>query len=83
MNKILIELAVPSIEEHFDLFVPVNVPVGQLCELLADGLTQMTNGHYCSSGRELLCLNAPNKLLAKDLTLGDYGIYNGDKLVLF
>ena len=83
MSKILIGLSVPSIEEHFDLFVPVNVPIGQLCVLLADGLKQMTNGYYRSSGSELLCLKDPNRLLSRDMTLGEYGIYNGDQLILY
>ena len=83
MDKILIGLSVPSIEEHFDLFVPANLPIGQLSKLLTDGLAQMTNGYFQSSGRELLCLKDPNRLLAEDMTLEDYGIFNGDQLILF
>lgn len=82
-NKILIGLYVPSIEENFDLFVPTGLVISELCTLLADGLTQTTNGHYRTSGRELLCLSSPDKLLAQDMTLADYGISNGDQLVLF
>ena len=29
MSKILIGLSVPSIEEHFDLFVPTDVPLAE------------------------------------------------------
>ncbi len=83
MSKILIGLFVPSVDDHFDLFVPDNIPISQLCKLIAEGLGQMTNGHYCASGQELLCIKEPNKLLARDMTLGDYGIYNGDQLIMF
>ncbi len=83
MSKILIGLSVPSIEEHFDLFVPTDVPLGQLSALCAEALKNLTNGHYCPSGSELLCTTAPNRLLSKEMTLAEFGIENGDHLVIF
>ena len=83
MAKILIGLYVPSIEEKFDLFVPTDLPIGELCTLLANGLEQATDGHYKASGNELLCLVRPDQLLSRAQTLDEYMVENGDQLALF
>ena len=83
MAKILIGLYVPSIEEKFDVFVPDDLPIGELCALLADGLEQTTDGHYKASGNELLCLTGPDQLLSRTQTLYEYMVEDGDQLALF
>lgn len=83
MKKILIGIFVPSIQESFDLLVPSGMPVQELSGLIAKGLEQVTDGHYKRSGKELLCLKEPERLLSLTATLESYGITDGDKLILF
>lgn len=83
MKKILIGISVPSIQESFDLLVPVNMQIRELSGLIAKGLEQVTDGHFMRSGRELLCLKEPERLLSLTATLENYGITDGDKLILF
>ncbi len=83
MDKILIGLYVPSIEEHFDLFVPKDVPAGELAGLLATGLEQSTNGRYRKSGVEMLCVVKPDRLISPQMTLQSIGAENGDRFALF
>lgn len=82
MNKVLIEIHVPAIYEHFDIFAPVDIPIRELNVIIANGVAEITNGKYISSKSEQLCLKEPSGLLNPSLTLQDYGIKDGTKLYL-
>jgi len=82
MNKALVELYVPAIGDHFDMFVPVDAPIGELTEVIADGIVELTNGKYVASKYEQLCLRVPAGLLNPELTLQDYGVRDGTRLYL-
>ena len=55
----------------------------ELAGLIATGLAELTNGRYEISGREMLCLKDPDTLLNQKKTPEDFGLRNGDELVLF
>lgn len=80
MNKVLLEICVPAIDECFDIFAPVDVPIQELTVLISNGVEEITNGQYVASGSEQLCLKTPAGLLNPMLTLQDYGISNGMQL---
>ncbi len=82
MNKVLLEIHIPAISEHFDIFAPVDVPIGTLCKIMADGIAEITNDKYVVSGCEQLCLKEPAGLLSPMLTLQDYGAKDGMQLYL-
>ena len=82
MNKVLVEVFVPAIEDHFDIFAPVDVPIRDLIGIMADGVAELTNGKYIPSGCEQLCLKEPEGLLDPALALQDYGIKDGTQLYL-
>ena len=82
MNKNLIELHIPAIDEHFDIFVPVDVSIKELIEIIASGVSEITDGKYIASKCEQLCLKEPIGILNPALTLQDYGIKNGMRLYL-
>lgn len=82
MDKILIEIFVPAINEQFDIFVPLDVPIKDLNSLMANGVAELTNGKYIVSGSEQLCLKEPSGLLNPLLTLQDYGIKDSTQLYL-
>lgn len=83
MDKLLISLTVPSLEESFDLFVPDDLPVRQVTQLFAEALTELSGGEYVSSGSELLCRTDPCQLLEPKRSLREHGIQNGDRLMIF
>ncbi|MBQ6825014.1 MAG: hypothetical protein IJP27_10195 [Clostridia bacterium] len=82
MNKVLIELHIPAIYEHFDIFAPVDVPIRTLSEIIAAGIAEITNGKYICSETEQLCMKEPCGLLDPSLTLQDYGLKDGVQLYL-
>ena len=82
MNKVLIEIHIPAIYNHFDIFAPVDVPIKDLSVIITDGVAEITNGKYIPSGSEQLCLKEPAGLLNPALTLQDYNIKDGMQLYL-
>jgi hypothetical protein len=83
MEKILVSVYVVSLQERFDLFIPMMLTMQELAGLIASGLAELTNGRYEISGREMLCLKDPDTLLNQHKTPEDFGLRNGDELVLF
>lgn len=82
MEKKLIGLYVPAVQERFDLLVPADLDIAALTKLLTDGVEEMCTGRYSPSHQELLSLRHPDMLLHPRLTLNDYGVENGAQLVL-
>ena len=82
MEKKLIGLYVPAVQERFDLLVPTDLDIASLTALLANGVGELCEGRYSPSHQELLSLRHPDILLRPRLTLADYGIENGAQLIL-
>lgn len=82
MNKVLIEIHIPAIYDHFDIFAPVDVPIKDLNIIIANGVAEITNGKYIASECEQLCMKEPYGLLNPTLTLQDYGIKDSTQLYL-
>ncbi len=82
MEKLLIQLTVPSVKLEVDVFVPGDVEIATLAATMASGVQDMTNGRFGVSGREMLILADPELLLHPQSTLLDYGIQDGARLYL-
>ena len=44
MNKILIKLYVPAVNQTFDVFVPVDLAIRELIKVLVNGVNDMRDG---------------------------------------
>ena len=82
MNKVLVELYIPAIGEHFDVFVPVDIPIQDLTQVLINGIVEITNGGYVPSHGEHLCLKEPTGLLNPMSSLFDYGVIDGTQIFM-
>lgn len=83
MDKLLITLEVPSVSESFDVFIPNFLRIGLLVPLLAEAVSELTQNRYVSSRQEFLCSKEKAVILKEEGTLRDYGIQNGDHLMLY
>lgn len=82
MDKILVNLYIPSVQEHYDLFVPVDMEISGLIVLLAEGVFELSSNRYGISGKEQLILRGEELPLNPAHTLEDYGVQDGAELVL-
>lgn len=83
MNKILINLFVPAINEYYDIFIPNFLSIREICLLLGKAIEELSNNQYVLSGEELLCSVERRKILNPNQNFMDYGIQNGEHLLLF
>ena len=56
--------------------------VDEITSMLAKMLADLSDHQYVSSGEEFLCSIDQNYLLRQERTLSDYGIVNGEHLML-
>ena len=82
MEKLLIHLYVPALMRDFDVFMPQDVPISRMIQMLTNGLVQLSQGKYAKSGLECLALSSSSAPFYPDKTLNDYGIQDGEVIFL-
>ncbi len=83
MDKLLVAVEVPSVEQIFDITVPDTLSAAMLIELLDQLLGELENGGHVPSGNEVLCCRETGVLLYPDKTLQENNIRMGDHLILY
>lgn len=81
-NKVCVDLIVPSIEERYNVFIPVNKKTIEIIFLLNKAISDMTSGNFPIS-ENLSLINADNGTIYDvDNTFLENKILNGAKLIL-
>lgn len=80
--KILVCIYVPAISKKFDVWIPDFLSIKEIISLIVKAVKELSNSKYVSSGFEFLCLKEKNLLLKDNATLKEYGVRNGDNLIL-
>lgn len=81
-NKVCVDLIVPSIEERYNVFIPVNKKTIEIIFLLNKAISDMTYGSFPIS-ENLSLINADNGAIYNvDNTFLENKILNGAKLIL-
>ena len=83
MDKTVIKLYIPCIEQEYDVRVPTFLTVGEVIPLLSKAVSNLSDGKYSVKDDAILCVKERNLILEYQYLLSDYGIKNGDCLVLF
>ena len=58
MSKILVGLAVPAIDEKYDILFPGFLVIGEITSLLANAVIDLTQRIYVCLGRRCCCIVA-------------------------
>ena len=82
MQKTLVALEVPAIGESFEVMIPPQLSIRELSACLAQAVEELTEGRYHASGNEFLCAGERGELLQEAACAADYGIENGERLLL-
>lgn len=81
-NKVCVDLIVPSIEERYNVFIPVNKKTIEIIFLLNKAISDMTDGNFPMSNN-LSLINADSGIIYNvDNTFLENNILNGTKLIL-
>jgi len=81
-NKVCVDLIVPSIEERYNVFIPVNKKTIEIIFLLNKAINDMTDGNFVMS-EQLSLMNANDGTIYDvNQTFLENQILNGTKLIL-
>lgn len=82
MDKILIKLYVPSIEERYDIRIPLNKRVSEVIFLLIKAIDEFCGGSYKPEQIPHLYNLLTEEVIDADLKVRDANIKNGMQLLL-
>lgn len=83
MEKILIEVTAPAANLTYDMLIPYNIQIGEMSQLIASVFSQLSNGTYVSTGKNIVCDRATGTTFEPSVFVKDTEIKNGAKLLLF
>lgn len=82
MNKILVSIYVPALDEKYDFWIPINKKVYKVILLLIRLIYEKSDGHYEPTTLPLLYDKLTAKYYDIDLTVKENKIMNGTQMIL-
>lgn len=82
MNKVLVKLYVPLLEEAYDIWLPLNKKVYNVIILLIKAVNEFCGGYYNPSKMPYLYDKISGKVFDINLTIKDANIRNGIEIIL-
>lgn len=81
-NKILVDVFVPTINQSYNIFIPVNKSVGEILHILNKAINELTEGEFpISNNLSLINLNT-GTIYNLEYSVKSNKILNGSKLIL-
>lgn len=82
MNKIIIEVRIPSIDKTYDAKVPRDIQIWELTKLLSEMVATAHSGLYDKSNDAILCDYSTGCMLPRNKLVDDAGLVNGSRVLL-
>lgn len=82
MNKILVEIYLPSTNQEFDVILPKRVYVYEAVKIIAEIVNKLSNGIFIQNEETVLCNRNTGEILSINKTIEELSLRNGAKLML-
>lgn len=82
MNKILVKLYVPVLDEQYDIWIPANKRIHTIIKLFVEAVNDLTKGYYVPNKLPHLYDRTTAKAFDMNLRVIETDIRNGSELVL-
>ena len=82
MEKVLVEIFVPAINQSFDMFLPLKEPMYEVLELIKKAVGELSDGLFISNESTAIADRQDGSILNINMTVFELGIQNGSKLML-
>lgn len=82
LNKILIELIVPLLEEKYEIYVPINKRISSTIDLIEKALKELTNGYYPNKEGTVIVDEKTGNVYDINITIKETKLMNGSKVIL-
>ena len=81
MNKILISVYVLTIEEEYDMFIPINENMKNVLNLIQQTVNELSDGYYVINQNALLYNGIDGKIINNNIVKFS-GLKNGSRVLL-
>ena len=82
MNKVLVEVKVPTIGETYDVFIPLDLQLGQVIELVGKLVEKLSDGNFKYSRTTVMCSRNTGNIYDINVVVDELDIKNGSQLIL-
>lgn len=82
MNKVLVKLYVPLLDEVYDLWLPLNKSISNIIVLLVKAVNEFSGGYYNPNPMPLLYDKLTGHAYDINLIIKDSNIRNGTEIIL-
>lgn len=82
MNKILITVFVVSLNEEYDIFIPIGLKVNEIIDIIQDSLYELSNNNF-QKKENIDLYTSTGLLINKNNIVKFSGLKNGVKLLLY
>lgn len=82
MNKVLVRIYVPMLEEQYDMWIPLNKRIYNLIVLLTKGINELQDGEYTPKRIPMLYNKETGISYELNDIVMDTDIINGSELIL-
>ncbi len=82
MDNVLVEVYVPALGQTFDIFIPLELPMHQVLELIKKVVTEISGGHFKADQNTAICYHDDGNLININLSVWQLQIQNGTRLML-
>lgn len=82
MNKVLVKVYVPILEEQYDILVPVNRRIYNIIRLLTKAINELSGGYYTPPQKPKLYDKITAIAYDENLSIRESNIRNGTELIL-
>lgn len=81
MNKILVTVYVLSLDESYDILVPINLKMTEVFDLIQNTISELSSNNYVKHD-DVYLLNKDGKVINKNNMVRLSGLTNGCRVVL-
>ncbi len=82
MNKVLVKLYVPMLDQQYDVWLPLNKRIYNTIILLVKAINEFSGGYYNPEELPKLYDKTTSQLFAINITVKEAGIVNGSEIIL-
>lgn len=82
MEKVLVEVYVPLLNEAYDVFLPLQSQMSEVLELLKQVVKELSEGRFVGDGGTAICHRADGSIINLNMSVFELGIRNGSRLML-
>ena len=82
MDKILVEIAVPTAGKSYDVFIPQTSKMSEIVKLVSKSIADLSGGKFKPDDTTVLCDAETGNIFNINLSVYELEIKNGSKLML-